>query len=77
MAVSEFLIKWGMTGFIWSAWCVLHSMLNSEGPIRKSGLLDSSIGPYYRLIYSVFAAITLLLACWINSKMARFSIVAN
>jgi protein-S-isoprenylcysteine O-methyltransferase Ste14 len=74
MAVSECLIKWGITGFIWSAWCVLHSMLNSEGPIRKSGLLDSSIGPYYRLMYSVFAAITLVLACWITPKWQDFQL---
>ncbi|MGO9119194.1 MAG: methyltransferase family protein [Desulfomonilaceae bacterium] len=72
--VSEYLIKWGVTGFIWSAWCVLHSMLNSEGPIRKSGLLDSSIGPYYRLTYSVLAAITLLLAYWVTPKWQGFQL---
>ena len=72
--VSEYLIKWGVTGFIWSAWCVLHSMLNSEGPIRKSGLLDSSVGPYYRLIYSVLAAITLLLAYWVTPKWQDFQL---
>src|SRR5271157_2919017 len=74
MAVSECLIKWGITGFIWSAWCVLHSTLNSEGPIHRSGLLDSSIGPYYRLMYSVFAAITLVLACWITPEWQDFQL---
>jgi methanethiol S-methyltransferase len=74
MAVTEYLIKWGITGFIWSTWCVLHSMLNSEGPIRESGLLDSRIGPYYRLIYTVLAAITLLLASWVTPKWQDFQL---
>jgi hypothetical protein len=37
-----------------------HSILNSEGLMRGSGLLDSILGRYYRLIYSVLAVITLL-----------------
>ncbi len=59
---------------IWFAWCVLHSVLNSEGLIRKSCLSDSWIGPYYRLIYSAVAAITLLLACWITPKWQSFQL---
>jgi protein-S-isoprenylcysteine O-methyltransferase Ste14 len=74
MAVSEYLIKWGITGFIWCAWCVLHSLLNSEGPTCKSGLLDSPIAPYYRLIYSIFAAITLFLAWWVTPKWQDFQL---
>jgi len=66
MDVSEYLLKWGLTGLIWSAWCVLHSILNSEGLIRRSGLLDSAIRRYYRLIYSIVAVITLLIASWIT-----------
>lgn len=68
MNFPEYLIKWGLTGLIWSAWCVLHSILNSEGLIRRSGLLDSAIGRYYRLIYSVIAVVTLLVAYWATPK---------
>jgi protein-S-isoprenylcysteine O-methyltransferase Ste14 len=71
---SEYLIKWGLTGIIWSAWCVLHSMLNSEGLIRGSGLLDSAIGRYYRLIYSIIAVITLLLASWMTPRWQGFEL---
>jgi methanethiol S-methyltransferase len=66
MNLSEYLIKWGLTGLIWSAWCAAHSILNSEGLIRGSGLLDSALGRYYRLIYSIVAVITLLAASWMT-----------
>ncbi len=74
MNFPEYLIKWGLTGLIWSAWCVLHSILNSEGLIRGSGLLDSAIGRYYRLIYSIVAVITLWIAFWITPKWHEFEL---
>lgn len=74
MNFSEYLIKWGLTGLIWSAWCILHSILNSEGLIRRSGLLDSAIGRYYRLIYSIVAVITLLIAYWITPNRQEFEL---
>ncbi len=74
MDVSEWLVKWGVTGLIWSVWCVLHSILNSEGLIRTSGLLDSPIGRYYRLVYSVVAAATLLIAWEITPKWQEYQL---
>ena len=74
MNFPEYLIKWGLTGLIWSAWCVLHSILNSEGLIRGGGLLDSAIGRYYRLIYSIVAVITLRIAFWITPKWHEFEL---
>jgi len=74
MDISQYLIKWGLISIIWTGWCVLHSTLNSEGIIHRIGLLDSTIGPYYRLIYSVVALLTLLLAHWITPKWQEFDL---
>ena len=74
MNVPEYLIKWGLTGLVWSVWCVLHSLLISEGLIRRSGLVDSAIGRYYRLIYSIVAVITLLIASWITPRWQGFEL---
>ena len=41
-------------------------MLNSEGLMRRSGLVDSVLSRYYRLIYTIVAVITLLAASWMT-----------
>lgn len=74
MDVSVYLFKWGLTALIWSAWCVPHSISNSEGLMRRSGLLDSATSRYYRLIYSIVAVITLLIASWITPKWQEFQV---
>jgi len=74
MDISQYLIKWGLISIIWTGWCVLHSTLNSEGIMHRIGLLGSKIGPYYRLIYSVVALLTLLLAYWITPKWQEFDL---
>ncbi len=74
MVLSEYAIKWGVTGAIWIGWCVIHSLLNSEGPIRATGLLDSKIGRYFRLLYSITAVFTLLLANYITPNSPEFEV---
>lgn len=74
MDFSVYFVKWGLTGLIWSAWCVLHSILNSAGLMRRSGLLDSAISRYYHFIYSIVAVITLLIAGWITPKWQEFEL---
>ncbi len=51
----------GITALIWTLWCLGHSLLNGEGPIRRTGLLDSPIAPYYRFFFNATAVATLIL----------------
>ncbi|AFM27089.1 methyltransferase family protein [Desulfomonile tiedjei] len=54
------------TAILWGSWCVVHSLLNEEGPIRKTGILDTGFKRYYRLAYSIFAALSLTGLWWIT-----------
>jgi methanethiol S-methyltransferase len=62
------VLQLGITAIIWSGWCVIHSLLNSEGIVGKAFRPDSRIRPYYRLLYSLGSAITLMLVYWITPR---------
>ena len=67
----ETVVRLGTTAAIWIIWCVQHSLLNSEGPIRRTSILSSRIGPYYRLLYVLISIITLSLVIWATSHIAE------
>ncbi len=54
------------TAILWISWCIVHSLLNAEGPIRKTGILDTGFKRYYRLAYSIFAALSLTAIWWVT-----------
>ncbi|MGO9570065.1 MAG: methyltransferase family protein [Desulfomonilaceae bacterium] len=62
------VLQLGITAIIWSCWCVIHSLSNSNGIISKALPPDSRIRPYYRIVYSLFAAITLVLVYWMTPR---------
>jgi len=53
------------TAALWIAWCVVHSLLNSEGPIGRTRFVSEYLRLYYRLLYSIVAAGTLALVLWL------------
>ena len=57
-----------VTAIIWICWCVVHSLLNSEGLVARILAPDNRIRPYYRLMYGVFSAITLAIVYWITPR---------
>ena len=65
----ENAVRLGTVAAIWIIWCLQHSLLNSEGPIRRTSILRSGIGPYYRLMYVLITIITLSLAIWATSEI--------
>jgi methanethiol S-methyltransferase len=68
MNYYDHVLQLGITALIWAGWCVIHSLLNSEGLIGKALPPGNSIRPYYRIVYSLFAAITLMLVYWIAPR---------
>jgi protein-S-isoprenylcysteine O-methyltransferase Ste14 len=66
MNLPEHLVKWGLTGIIWTAWCALHSILNSGGLMRRIGLTDPRIGRCYRLVYVIVTVLSLISASWLT-----------
>lgn len=62
------ILQLEITAIIWACWCVIHSLLNSEGLVGKAVPPGSRIQRYYRLGYSLFAAITLVLVYWITPR---------
>lgn len=54
------------TAALWTAWCVVHSLLNADGIIKSTGILNSWFKPYYRLTYSAFAVASLAVVCWLT-----------
>jgi methanethiol S-methyltransferase len=68
MNYFDHVLQLGITALIWAGWCVIHSLLNSEGIVGKALPPGSSITPYYRIVYSLFAAITLALVYWITPR---------
>lgn len=44
---------------LWVVWCVIHSALNSDGVIRRTGILTSSVSRFYRIFYNLFAIVSL------------------
>lgn len=68
MNYYDHVLQLGFTALIWAGWCIMHSLLNSEGIVGKALPPDSSIRPYYRIVYSLFAAITLVLVYWMTPR---------
>jgi protein-S-isoprenylcysteine O-methyltransferase Ste14 len=58
------LAELGITATIWICWCVIHSLLNSEGVIWNTLVKANCLEPYYRLLYNFVSVITLVLASW-------------
>lgn len=48
---------------LWVAWCAIHSLLNSDGPIGRTALLKGSFGRFYRIFYNLVAVASLALVC--------------
>ena len=59
MSPGETAFRLCMTAALWTTWCMIHSLLNAEGIVRKTGVLDTWFKPYYRVAYSVLAAASL------------------
>jgi protein-S-isoprenylcysteine O-methyltransferase Ste14 len=62
------VLQLGITAIIWACWCVIHSLLNSGGFIGQAVPPGSRIRPYYRLLYSLGSAITLMLVYWVTPR---------
>jgi methanethiol S-methyltransferase len=62
------------TGLLWLGWCVVHSLLNSEGLIRRTGILSTRAAPYYRFFYTVFAVVSLLLVSWLIPRRHQVTV---
>jgi len=45
---------------LWTCWCALHSLLISEGVVRKMEVRLGKNYRYYRLAFNIFAFLTLL-----------------
>ncbi len=66
MAGDENLFRIVLTALIWLAWCVLHSLLIGETVKESVRRLSDRLAQYYRLLYSILAALTLILAYWLT-----------
>jgi protein-S-isoprenylcysteine O-methyltransferase Ste14 len=60
------------TAIIWACWCVIHSLLSSDGFITKALPPGSLIRPFYRLLYSVGSAISLFGVYWVTPRDGMF-----
>jgi len=68
MNLSETVTRLVLVAVIWAGWCVQHSFLNSGGLLRNASILNSWIGPYYRLVFNLITVATLVLAVWITPR---------
>jgi protein-S-isoprenylcysteine O-methyltransferase Ste14 len=68
MNYYDHVLQLGITALIWAGWCVIHSLLNSEGIVGKALPPGSRIRPCYRLLYSLGSAITLVLVYWMTPR---------
>lgn len=75
MWATDSILRLWIVALIWGTWCVQHSLLNSEGPLRRTSLLDSKLGAHYRLFYNVVAVLTLVLVSKLTPRGHEFSIV--
>jgi methanethiol S-methyltransferase len=66
MGDSDRILAALVTALIWTLWCVLHSVLNSERVIRLTTARVPWVVHCYRLIYSGIAIVTLVLALWLT-----------
>jgi len=74
MNTYDTAFRLGVTAGVWSAWCVAHSLLATDSLIRKTGILDSWVAPFYRLIYSLFAVISLILVSVLTPRGDEISL---
>jgi protein-S-isoprenylcysteine O-methyltransferase Ste14 len=63
---SEIVARLIKTAALWTLWCVVHSSLNSEGIVRKTVVVDTWFRRYYRLLYVLFAVVSLILVWWLT-----------
>jgi methanethiol S-methyltransferase len=68
MNYYDHVLQLGITAIIWACWCIIHSLLNIEGIVGKVLPPGSRIRPYYRLLYSLGSAVTLMLVYWITPR---------
>jgi len=75
MSDYDSIMRLGLVTLIWAVWCVQHSLFNSEGLIERTGILETSIGPYYRLVYNIAAVATLIAASKLTPRGNELSII--
>lgn len=75
MPYNDTIVRLGLVALIWVGWCVQHSLLNSDGLMGRTGILKSSIGPYYRLMYNIAAVVTLVAASKLTPRANELSII--
>ncbi|MEW6533328.1 MAG: isoprenylcysteine carboxylmethyltransferase family protein [Thermodesulfobacteriota bacterium] len=68
-------MRLSLVALIWVGWCVQHSLLNSDGLMGRTGILKSSIGPYYRPMYNTAAVVTLIAASKLTPRANELSII--
>ncbi len=64
-----------LTGGLWLGWCVVHSLLNGDGPVRKTGILATPAGRYYRFFYTIFAVVSLILVSWLTPRHHQVTVL--
>ncbi len=75
MADDEILSRIALTALIWLAWCALHSLLIGETVKERVRRLSDSLVRYYRLVYSILGALTLILAYWLTPNSSSGSLL--
>jgi methanethiol S-methyltransferase len=75
MESSDIAFKLLATAGLWTVWCVAHSLLNAEGLVRKTGILDTWFKPYHRLAYTIFAFASLGFALWITPSHGSLTLL--
>jgi methanethiol S-methyltransferase len=75
MSPTEIASRLLVTAMLWTVWCVVHSLLNAEGLVRKTGVLDTWFKPYQRLAYTIFAFASLAFALWITPSQGSVTLL--
>ncbi|HMK35270.1 MAG TPA: NnrU family protein [Desulfomonilaceae bacterium] len=55
----ELYLKLGTVAILWATWCLIHSLLNSSGPVGRVRIFQGRARRYYRIFYNVFAIFSL------------------
>lgn len=72
---SDIAFRLLATAGLWTVWCVVHSLLNAEGLVRKTGILDTWFKPYHRLAYTLFAAASLAFVWWLTPSQHSITLL--
>ncbi len=75
MESSNIAFRLLATAGLWTVWCVVHSLLNAEGLVRKTSILDTWFKPYHRLAYTIFAFASLAFALWITPSHGSLTLL--